>query len=551
MAINLDRFNPSSRANSHRNHNDHSNKPAIERMLTNLFEPHALDDTDSFPTQDSIPLADWETMSDIDASTSRNAEVFASPNEEVLTDGLGTSTERKQQTADAGKPVGGTIRTDLTTAMPDADKSKVHVPKTELAAGMVVESDGSEEQVDVAAADIESAEVDSLEAEEPTVDAIEADASAEKAPDLEPNAAKVPDAEQVTPVPDDDVDRTMAASFTPTLVRLPVPPKRGSVPKFLADFEAKRNPDDTAMRPLPYYNFNWMNESPNTRNVQFADLDEDYDDDYDDVPDDGFDTYYDECDDGYDYDDNDERRPRRKTLIALVAAVAVISFVAGGAVVRLSSQVPVLFGDKPETNETQASYSEPPKEQTLPEQAPAPEEISQVQTEPQPEAPQTPNDQQSPAEPEGTTPNPPSYDTGDDTADDWSNTDSDSQQDSEESPGSSDDYSWQWDLDQDGSNSISYNQNDNEVTFNYDGYQLTVPIGEIIGYNEHPDTSSPYDNDTLYENDGTDTQRHNDYGTGYDTEASEPTRMQRKHLRSTAAAHAPHRVIPYRLHTTP
>ena len=524
MAINLDRFNPSSRANSHRNHNDHSSKPAIERMLTNLFEPHALDETGPFPTQDSIPLADWETLPDIDVSTSTNADVFVSPNEEVPTGGHGTPAEREPQAASAGKPVDGSSRANLTTAMPNADMTSAHVPKAELTTETVLESDGSEEEVDTAVAGIEPTEVDILEAEEPTADTIEADASMEETPDLEPNAATGPDADQATPAPD-DVDRTMAASFTPTLVRLPVPPRRGSVPKFLADFEAKRNPDDTAMRPLPYYNFNWMNENPSTRNARFDDLDESYDEDYDDGPDDGFDAYdeYDDFDEGYDdrydYDDSDERRPRRKTLIALVAAVAVISFVAGGAVARLSSQVPVLFGNKPETNETQASYAERPKEQALPEQAPAPEEVSQVQTEPQPETPQTPNDQQTPTEPEDTTSNPPSYDTGDDTTDDWSNTDS--QQDYVESPDSSDqstDDTWQWDLDQDGSNSISYNQNNNEVTFNYDGYQLTVPIGEIIGYGESPDASSPYDNGTHYENNDTDSQRHDDYGTGYDTE---------------------------------
>ena len=528
MAINLDRFNPSSRANSHRNHNDNSNKPAIERMLTNLFESHAPDETDSFPSQDLIPLADWEVLPDVDASASTNAEVIALPNEEVLTDVHGATSEGEPQASSAGKSEGSTARADLTTTMPDADKTTVHVPKTELTSKMVIEGDGSEEQVDMTAADNESTEVDTSEAEEPTAETTEADAPLEDAPDLKPNAAEEQDAEQIASALD-DADKTMAASFTPTLVRLPVPPKRGSVPKFLSDFEARENPNNTAMRPLPYYNFNWMNERRSSRNDDIADFDDAYDEDYDDGFD-SFDDQYDEYEDRYEYDGNDDRGIRRKPLIALVAAVAVISFVAGGAVARLSSQVPVLFGEKTETNETQASYSGKTNEQALPDQAPAPEEVSHVQTEPQTDTPQTPTEQQTPPEPTVTTPNPPSYDTGDDTTDDWSSTDTqqdheqtqnDGQQGYEESPESSgqdtSDNAWQWDLDQDGNNSISYDQEGNEVTFNYDGYQLTVPIGELVGYGR-PDTSSPYDNDTLNENDSTGDQWNNDYGTGYDTE---------------------------------
>lgn len=531
MAINLDRFNPSSRANSHRNHNDNSNKPAIERMLTNLFESHAPDDTGSFLPQDLIPLADWEVLPDVDASASVKAEVVALPNEEVLTDGHGATSESEPQAPSADSPGGSTSRANFTTTMPDDDKATVHAPKTEQTADPVVEGDGLDEQVDVTGADTESAEVDTSEAEQPPAETTEADAFAEDALDLKPNAADEPDAEQVTSAPD-DADRTMAATFSPTLVRLPVPPKRGSVPKFLSDFEARENPNNTTMRPLPYYNFNWMNEGRSARNNDIADFD-DYDEIYDEDFDDGFDSYddqYDEYEDRYEYDEDDERGIRRKPLIALVAAVAVISFIAGGAVARLSSQVPVLFGEKAETNETQASYSGKTSEQALPDQAPAPEEVPHVQTEPQTVTPQTPTEQQTPTEPTDAIPNPPSYDTGDDTTDDWGNTDSqqdyeqtqnDEPQSYEESPESSDqdssDNAWQWNLDQDGNSSISYDQEGNEVTFNYDGYQLTVPIGELVGYGR-PDTSSPYDNDTTYENDSTSNQRNNDYGTGYDTE---------------------------------
>lgn len=522
MAINLDRFNSSSHSNSNQNRNANSNKPAIERMLTNLFERHALDDTSPFPSQDSIPLADWETLDDIGTSSSSYAD--GSVVVEVVHPIESTDTEEDKPSMTDGDHQAGSktasydLGAKLTTDTADVDETILRTPKVELMA----EEDGEDDPQDEGNMALEDAvpiNAAAPEAEESTSKATEAEEDEVATPDLESDFVSPSDDDQMTPEPL-AADKATTDVLTPTLVRLPVPPKRGSVPKFLVDLEAKRDADDTAMRPLPYYNFNWMNEDANAQIDYFDDLDEGYEEDYDDNTDDRLDAY-DEY--GYfedDYDDiEDERRPRRKALIALVAAVAIVSFIAGGAVARLSSQVPVLFGEKPATNETQATYSERHKEQATPDETPAPETLSPVQTEPQSDNAQTPSDEQNPIETNEDAPNPPSYDTGDDTTDDWYNTEN--QQDNEllqDSPSQdTSENTWQWNLDQDGTNSITYNQDGNELTFNYDGYELTVPIGELIGNEDHY-FSFPYGNDTSYENNGDVDHRDYGYGTGYDTE---------------------------------
>ena len=517
MAINLDRFNPSSHSNS--NTQSNSKKPAIERFLTDLLEPHAPDDTDPRLPQDLVPIAEWEVLDDADVAAA--AEV------------------------------------DEVVEAPMADAADA--------------AEAEDETADIETEDIETIEND-------------ADAGEDRA--VVANQLDPAPADQTTAAPA-TAGKTTAVTISPTLVRLPVPPKRGSVPKFLADFEAQRDPDDTTMRPLPYYSFNWMNENPKAWREDLAnmdELDEDYVDEagefgareegdgfvsYDEA--DGFEAYdeyddYDEHDDRYDdYDEFDDRAgrqrgPHRFRYAALVAGVALVSFVAGGVTSRLSSQVPVLFGQETKTTESQASYTEKNPEQTLPDQAPAPEAPAQSD----PNADQAPTDQQAPTEPSDQTPNPPSYDTGDDTTDDWGNNDSwnndgnvsdswnsdgdnedswnntDNQQDyngqQDQQPfGDQQDYNlydngqqgapeqdgssntWEWNFDQDGTNSISYNQDDNQVTFNYDGHALTVPIGELIGYDGNS-TSSPYDNNGYGGNGSSDHQWRQDTGTGYDTE---------------------------------
>ena len=165
---------------------------------------------------------------------------------------------------------------------------------------------------------------------------------------------------------------------------------------------------------------------------------------------------------------------------ALVAAVAVVSFVAGGAFTRLSSQVPLLFSEKPTSTESVASYVEP--EQPAPE----PEQTEAEPVAPEPEEDYSLNDTQP-------------------TTDDQTY----------------DDYTWRWNLDSDGNDRITYNNTDDLVTIDYNGYSLTVPIGELMGYDEQSyptgngyNSQSPSTRDRSYgytnDYDGYDT--YNDYG---------------------------------------
>lgn len=134
-------------------------------------------------------------------------------------------------------------------------------------------------------------------------------------------------------------------------------------------------------------------------------------------------------------------RTSRVRIGALVAAVAVVSFVAGGAFTRLSSQVPLLFAEKPTSTESVASYVEP------------------AQPEPEPEQ----------TEPEAVIPEP---------EEDYSQDDTQLTTDEQ----TYDDYTWRWNLDSDGNDRITYNNDDELVTIDYNGYSLTVPIGELMGY---------------------------------------------------------------------
>ena len=588
MAINLDRFNPSSRSNS----NTHSNskKPAIERILTNLLEPHALDDTDPRFPQDLVPIADWEVLDDAGVATAAGAErgaesarlgefakVVPLAGADMIDDAAtpakaggasspaeaGKTAESSEAAGNAGvAEAGGFDGTARSNSAPE-----VEVPEPIRAAGAGAHEKGAYKALEQPAAEGTLPEADD-NAESPRKphgdEAFATDKDNGAAPSPAPFDDSVAKADKAMGA---DAQATMV-SMSPTLVRLPMPSKRGSVPKFLASFEPSRNADDTVMRPLPYYNFNWMNEDPRARRDDFADMNE-FDDGYVDEPGefesregadsyeaydeaDGFESYneFDDYGEAYDdrYDEYDEfddragrqRGPHRAKYAALVAGVALVSFVAGGVTSRLSSQVPVLFGQETKTNETQASYTEKNPDQDLPEQAPAPE--APAQTQPELNADQTPTDQQAPTEPNDQTPNPPSYETGDDTTDDWNNEGSNGnswnndgwnntdswninvQQDQQQTFGDQQDYdqydngqqstpeqddssnTWQWNFDQDGDNSISYNQNDNQVTLNYDGHVLTVPIGELIGY------------DGYGSNDTSDNQWRQDTGTGYDTE---------------------------------
>lgn len=164
----------------------------------------------------------------------------------------------------------------------------------------------------------------------------------------------------------------------------------------------------------------------------------------------------------------------------LMCIVAVVSFVAGGVTARLSSQMPVLFAEQPAATETVAAYH--PTAQEDEEEATQPETTEEQET------------------PESVTA-PPSYDTGYDTTDDTTDSDSD-------------DTVWQWNFNDTGDESLTYQPETNEVTIDYDGYSLTVPIGELIG--NRTELTDLYSQQDTTER--TCRERTWDDGTGYDTE---------------------------------
>lgn len=169
--------------------------------------------------------------------------------------------------------------------------------------------------------------------------------------------------------------------------------------------------------------------------------------------------------------------PRIRTGV-LVAAVAVVSFVAGGLTARMSSQVPVLFAPKDEPIEATASYEQPaPVEQ--------PEEQVQEQVE-----------SYEPVEQESEPTTDESYDTG-------YSTDYDTGYDTTE------DHGLQWNFAPESNGSLGYDNESNEVTLNYDGYSVTFTLDDLLGT----------DDSTGYEADPSQEQTHgHDSGTGYDTE---------------------------------
>ncbi len=226
-----------------------------------------------------------------------------------------------------------------------------------------------------------------------------------------------------------------------TVIRRPVP---------LSDEDAAvRSLDDTVMRPLPYHSTICADEIRRPQQEQ-----------------------------------RPTSKPRISTAV-LVCVVAVVSFVAGGVVARLSSQVPVLFSQEAEKTHTQASYEQK-----------VVEPVTESQSEPEQDLEATPNEQ---------THNPPSYDTGYDTVEETPN---------QSDPTADDTNTWQWNLDDEGNESISYDPYNNQVTIDYDGYSLSVPISDLVGDgNNGYSPTAPNGTDDYYAPNRT----YGD-GTGYDTE---------------------------------
>jgi len=184
-------------------------------------------------------------------------------------------------------------------------------------------------------------------------------------------------------------------------------------------------------------------------------------------------------------------------LRALVAGVAVVSFVAGGITARMGSQMPVLFAERQHPIESIASLVE----QAAPEQ----QEPLQVES---PEVPVA----QEPEEP--TDVNPPSYDTGDDTTDDapWTTQEDspwhtredtswdtdDSQTDGDQTDENHHDETlWYEYTGDEGDRGFSLDTQDNSVTFDYDGHSIGFTFEDLISNKD-----DLYKNDQHYQYDG-------------------------------------------------
>ena len=178
-------------------------------------------------------------------------------------------------------------------------------------------------------------------------------------------------------------------------------------------------------------------------------------------------------------------------LYALVAGVAVVSFVAGGLTARLSSQMPVLFADKPRATEVTASFQEPAEPTDTQEE---PVEETDAET-----------DEKLTIEP--IVPSPPSIDTT-----------VDAPEVTVDAPEVTDDYSdeptHRWDFDSEGDRSISYDSDRNNVTFDYDGYTFDFTLDDLLN-----DKSDVRGQDTWGQDDSsrdTEKERYNSWDTGDD-----------------------------------
>lgn len=270
-----------------------------------------------------------------------------------------------------------------------------------------------------------------------------------KPTDSEPDPSGLPD----TPSPDTPQEQTPGVTAESPSFDDPKPSISGRVPRPLERFlapdeeQAMRSLDDTVVRPLPEPVAIWEHVETERRERE------------------------------------PEASPHKLGTWALVAAVAVVSFVAGGITARLSSQAPVLFPREEPVTEVAASYEEPTADE--------------------------------PEEPVRTTPpaSEPEQDTSYDTTDDGSQqefrndeTQDDSWQDQDEE--SDRDTTLTWDIDNTGDRSLSYDYESDRVTLDYDGTSMTLDLDSLLN-GTTPDDGTSAEDEYRYIPDG---------NTGYDTE---------------------------------
>jgi len=237
---------------------------------------------------------------------------------------------------------------------------------------------------------------------------------------------------------------------------------------------------------------------------------------------------------------SDRPKPSRLRTAAVVCGVAVVSFLAGGLTSRMSSQVPMLFGQNNQPVESVASYVPRTNQDEADAEKNAPERNTTQTDATAPKGTTTDKDTTDTSKDSGKdksdkstgtttdkTPTSKDKDSGDSSSkNDSSSTNKNTNRDT-----SSDSPYNTWYFNDNGDESISYNRDEGTVTIDYDGYSLTAPTEDLFGsedlleqwyqprgnsdgYGSSDDYGDPYGYDYYYYDYG----YGDDYGTGYDTE---------------------------------
>ncbi|MBP3894037.1 MAG: hypothetical protein J6D34_08360 [Atopobiaceae bacterium] len=198
-------------------------------------------------------------------------------------------------------------------------------------------------------------------------------------------------------------------------------------------------------------------------------------------------------------------KPKRLARIALVGAVAIVSFIAGGLASRMSSQMPVLFGQG-DNAQSVASYTPHATQRDAEDEA-------------DPSTTTTWNDDGSSrtTTKDEDKSNRYTIPTDDDSADSSTNkSPRGKDKTKDDTSGGSSNKRYYNDY---GDESISYNSDDDTYTIDYDGYTFTIPTDEMIDeelFEHWLDTDSYYDDYYYYDDE-----------TGYDTEEDRDRRSWR------------------------
>ena len=246
--------------------------------------------------------------------------------------------------------------------------------------------------------------------------------------------------EPAAPLPIDPSDHSKSHVIQPTVIRRPAVPRPSAAQEQAQDeADALRSLDDTGIRMTPTQPYMW-DSTGDRRSGKVHHF----------------------------------GRPKVAT-IALVGAVAFVSFVAGGVFSRLSSQVPLLFPKEAEQQELtlKADKTYTPIQRQEEETESNTNELTPTYE------PETAPEQPEPETPEQT----------------------------EQEP--SNDTDLRWEFDEEGDRSVSYDYDTDQITIDYDGYELVFDLNYLWG---DPHGQAPSDEG----NNGREPQWQNDFGNDLD-----------------------------------